>query len=298
MEAKNHVKKLYNAGRLVEAYESFQEMGSIQHTVPSDFAAQLRAEYRQYDTLKTEIKNINSMEYTDYTSHDEVSEIYRDFQIRHKKTIENTFMAFTVKSDTPWPTLASVLFSVTGIASLVPDAKILVRVVERKDNYLIAIFTFPGKLLNGHTSKSYKIVCKMQIISDRRPLDADNRPTTPYVGFLLTDQCSNTEYADEFNKCEGTPVTNFSVLVTARKDVCPSLISCCIQHRKTCKGTIMHSFVDSIMAALIRRQLWFLIDIWLRKGILLYHVSKCTSGLRSLIREQFDDAFVKSWFSS
>jgi hypothetical protein len=298
MESKQKIQDLYNVGKLAEAYELFTETSSSGNPISPRFAATLRAEYRQFDILKTELKKINSLEYTDYNAYDQVPEIYRDLHIRYKKTIENAFTGFTVKSETTWPMLASIVFSVTGLVSLVPHAKIFPRVMERTENYLIAIFTFPGNLANGTSSKFYKCVCKMQIISDHRPLDAQNRPTTPYSGFLVTDYSFNRDYADEFVECDGTPITNFSILVTARKDICPSLISCCIQHRKTPTTNIVHSFVNSVMGMLIRRQMWFLVDVWLRKGILLYHVSKCTTKLRALIREQIDEAFVDKWFTN
>lgn len=296
MEAKHKIQDLYDLGKLAEAYETFTETSSHGDAISPQFAGTLRGEYRQFEILKTELRNINSLDYTDYNAYDQAPEIYQDLHIRYKKTIENTFTGLTVKSDTTWPTLASIVFSVTGLVSLVPDAKILPRVMERTDNFLIAMFTFPGNLANGTSSKFYKCVCKMQIISDHRPLDAHNRPTTPYSGFLVTDYSSNSDYADEFFECDGTPITNFSILVTARKDICPSLISCCIQHRRKPTTNIMHSLVNSVMAMLIRRQIWFLVDTWLRKGILLYHVSKCTTKLRSLIREQIDEAFVEKWF--
>jgi hypothetical protein len=296
MESKQQIQNLYNAGRLAEAYELFTETSNHAELISPQFAATLRAEYRQFDTLKTELGKVNLPEYSAYNGYDQVPEIYRDLHIRYKTTIENAFTGITVKSETTWPTLASIVFSVTGLVSLVPDAKILPRVMERTENFLIAIMTFPGNMANGTSSKFYKCVCKMQIISDHRPLDSQNRPTTPYSGFLVTDYSLNSEYAEEFAECDGTPITNFSILVTARKDICPSLISCCIQHRKKSPTSVLHSFVNSIKAMLIRRQLWFLIDVWLRKGILSFHLSKCTTKLRSLIREQIGDAFVKKWF--
>lgn len=291
------VQTLYKKGKLIEAYETFLHMNSNQENICPTFVSKLRNEYRQYETLKNEIQTKNSLQYVDYNGHDLVPEVYSDLNIRYRKTIENAFTLFTVKSQTAWPILASIVFSVTGLLSLIPTANVSPRVLERTDNYAIVMFEFPGQMVAGNMSKSYKIICKMQIISDHRPLDKNNLPAQTFSGFLISDQSSDAEYQSEFCKCEGTPIKNFSILVTAKKDVCPSLITFCMQRRIKSDMGMMQTLLQPIKNALLRRQLWYLVDGWLRRGILLYHKSRCTSALSSMIRAEIDQDFIQKWFA-